>query len=191
MTQPDYKALWNSMVIDPKYLKQVQLAAQRVKQFEVRYAKVGEDTCPAKPIPWYFIGVIHYMEAGQNFNRHLHNGDPLTARTVQVPKGRPKTGQPPFTWEYSAQDALRGMGYGDPKIWDIDDVLNRLEDYNGHGYWTKGIYTPYLWSMTNHYQKGKFTADGHYNPEAISNQVGAAAILSIILNVNHEQHNNI
>ena len=56
-------------------------------------------------VPWYVVAVIHNMEASLKFYGHLHYGDPLTAKTVQVPKGRP--GKPPFTWEASALDALK------------------------------------------------------------------------------------
>ena len=56
-------------------------------------------------IPWWFVAVIHDLEASRNFNAHLHNGDPLTHRTVHVPKNRPP-GNPPFTFEESARDAL-------------------------------------------------------------------------------------
>lgn len=185
MLKPDYKALWPTMQIDSKSVNNIKLAAQSVTKFKDRYTAVGVQVCPSSPIPWYFIGVIHRMESGQNFNRHLHNGDPLTARTVQVPKGRPVFGNPPFTWEESAQDALKLMGYNSPKVWDIDDVLNRLEDYNGHGYWAHDIYSPYIWSRTNHYTKGKFTSDGHFNPNNVSIQIGCAPILSFLLNINN------
>ena len=61
--------------------------------------------------PWFFLGVIHAMESRFNFERHLHNGDPLSARTVRVPKGFPKAGNPPFTWEVSAEeDAMEEYG---------------------------------------------------------------------------------
>lgn len=66
-----------------------------------RYVAVSKLT----GIPWSFIAVIHNMEASLNFKSHLHNGDPLTARTVQVPAGYPKKGNPPFKWEDSAADA--------------------------------------------------------------------------------------
>ena len=82
-----------------------QLAA-RISASRPRYEKVGK----ALGIPWYVVGIIHSLEASGNFTRHLHNGDPLTARTTHVPAGRPKTGKPPFTWEQSAIDALRGPG---------------------------------------------------------------------------------
>ena len=39
----------------------------------------------ATGVPWYFIGIVHAMEASFNFRAHLHNGDfPLGARTRQV-----------------------------------------------------------------------------------------------------------
>lgn len=182
MLQPDYKELWSTMIINQNRVPAMRLAAQHIKQFIVRYQNVANTVCLQKPIPWYVVGLIHHMEGGQNFNTHLYNGDPLSARTVQVPAGRPLKGSPPFSWEYSATMALRDQGWGDPKVWDVDDILNRLEDYNGHGYWSKGIYTPYLWSGTNHYTKGKYVKDGHYDSEAVSSQLGAAPILHYILN---------
>jgi lysozyme family protein len=41
--------------------------------------------------------------------------------------------------------------------------------------------TPYLWSFSNNYEKGKFVADGHYDPEAVSKQCGAALMLKAIM----------
>jgi lysozyme family protein len=74
------------------------------------------------------------MAASLNFNRHLHNGDPLTARTVQVPAGRPKTGEPPFTWEESATDALMLEKLDQWEDWSVPGTLYKLEQYNGWGY---------------------------------------------------------
>jgi len=182
MLKPDYKVLWNTMVIDPKRQPAMKLAAQHIKQFIVRYQNVGISTCPLQPVPWYVVGLIHKMEGGQNFNTHLYNGDPLSERTTHVPAGRPVKGVPPFSWEFSATCALRDQGWGEPKVWDIDDVLARLERYNGLGYQKQDMYTPYLWSGTNHYIKGKYVSDGRFDQEAISLQLGAAPILYYILN---------
>jgi lysozyme family protein len=43
------------------------------------------------------------------------------------------------------------------------------------------VLTPYLWSFTNHYTKGKFVADGKFDANAVSKQCGAAAILKLML----------
>lgn len=128
-------------------------------------------------IPWYFVAVIHYMEGGLDFKTHLHNGDPLNQRTVHVPKGRPVDGNPPFTWAESATDALTMEGFPAWKDWSIPGILYSLERYNGTGYRSKGINTPYLWSYSNNYTSGKYTDDGVYDPNAVSKQCGAAVIL--------------
>ena len=49
------------------------------------------------------------------------------------------------------------------------------------GYRKRSVATPYLWSFTNHYDKGKFVADGKYDAEAISKQVGAAILLKELM----------
>jgi len=140
-----------------------------------------EAVSTANKIPWWVVGIIHSLESGCDFSTHLHNGDPLTARTTHVPKGRPATGTPPFTWEYSAADALKADRI-DPTT--IGTILDSLEKYNGLGYRNGGGQgttpprtSPYLWSMTDQYVKGKYVKDGIFDPEAVSQQVGAAAIM--------------
>ena len=128
-------------------------------------------------VPWNAIAIIHCMEGSLNFKTHLHNGDPLTARTAQVPKGRPAIGNPPFSWEESAMDALTIEGFTSWTDWSITGTLYCFEKYNGFGYRRPGINTPYLWSYSNQYSKGKFSSDGHFDPDAISKQCGAAVIL--------------
>jgi lysozyme family protein len=127
--------------------------------------------------PWYFIGILHNMECSGRFDQHLHNGDPLTARTTRVPAGFPKTGKPPFTWEASAEDALRLKKLDTWSDWSIPAMLFKMEQFNGFGYRVKGINSPYLWSFSNHYTKGKFIKDGIFDPNAVSKQIGAAVLL--------------
>jgi lysozyme family protein len=128
-------------------------------------------------VPWYIIAAIHNMEASQKFNGHLHNGDPLTARTVHVPKGRPPFGNPPFTFEDSGVDALRFEKMDQVEDWTLPGALFRLEAFNGFGSRARGLNTPYLWSFSTHYTKGKFVADNQFDPNAVSQQCGAALLL--------------
>src|SRR6185503_10373839 len=102
-----------------------QIAANR-KRYAAAGAPVGT--------PWYVVGVIHALESSLNFSAHLHNGDPLTARTVQVPAGRPPTGIPPFQWEESAIDALTLEAFPSVKLWTVERIAYQLEAYNGWGY---------------------------------------------------------
>jgi lysozyme family protein len=129
-------------------------------------------------VPWYFLACVHYMECSFSFKKHLHNGDPLTGYTVHVPAHRPKVGHPPpFTFEESAVDAIKYMKYDQVTNWSLPFILLKLEGYNGFGYNRKGIKTPYLWSYSNHYTKGKYVKDGVYDADAVSTQLGAAVIL--------------
>ena len=117
------------------------------------------------------------LESGGNFATHLHNGDPLTARTVHVPRGRPKAGYPPFRWEESAADALAFDGLGTRKNWSLPGTLFALERFNGFGYRSRKIHSPYLWSVSNQYRKGQFVGDNLFSPTAVSQQCGAAVLL--------------
>ncbi|RPE05773.1 hypothetical protein EGT74_25760 [Chitinophaga lutea] len=130
-------------------------------------------------VPWAMIAVIHYLECSSDFSKHLHNGDPLTGYTVKHPPNRPKNaGKPPFTWEVSAVDAMRLKQFDKKQNWTLPEVLYTLEAYNGFGYHkNKKGNTPYLWSYSNHYTKGKYVRDFKYDSNAVSAQIGAAVLL--------------
>jgi lysozyme family protein len=170
-----YELLYESCLVRPKRRAAVDQLVQRITANKARYDKVGK----ALGVPWYVVGIIHSLEASGDFSRHLHNGDPLTARTTHVPAGRPPTGKPPFTWERSAIDALRLRGMDRWKDWSIPGTLYELEGYNGFGYRDHHptVPSPYLWSFSNHYTRGKYVADGRFSPTAVSQQVGAALLL--------------
>lgn len=171
----EYQTLFDTCIINPSRSTTVDKLVETIEQNRNRYAAVGDPM----GIPWFFIGVIHNMESSQNFKRHLHNGDPLTARTVQVPAGRPKTGTPPFTWEESATDSLQLKNLHKWADWTIPGTLFKIEEYNGWGYrrFHADVLSPYLWSFTNHYKSGKYVADGKWSQTAVSGQCGAAALL--------------
>lgn len=169
----EYQILFDTCLIRPEKYAEVDAVVNRIVAARPKYEAVAGHT----GVPWYFIGIVHNMECSGNFNGHLHNGDPLTARTKNVPKGYPKTGMPPFTWEDSALDALKLRSLHKLTSWTVPDMLYQLEGYNGFGYRPRGINSPYLWSYSNHYAKGKYTADGIFDPKAVSKQVGAAVIL--------------
>jgi lysozyme family protein len=171
----EYNVLYESLLVKPNRKTTVDQTVRRITANRARYEKVAK----ALKMPWYVIGVIHSLEAGGDFTRHLHNGDPLKARTTRVPAGRPKAGRPPFTWEQSAIDALTYQGFGRWKDWSVPGMLYKLEGYNGFGYRDHhpAVKSPYLWSFSNHYAKGKYVADGRFSPGAVSAQCGAAVLL--------------
>src|SRR5690606_5399494 len=103
----EYADLWARAVVKTAGLPIVERIANNSLANRQRYERVSAQT----RVPWYLIAALHSLESSQNFTRHLHNGDPLTARTRQVPAGRPRSGNPPFTWEESAIDALTMEGH--------------------------------------------------------------------------------
>lgn len=172
----EYAANYQACTPRPQAAQNIDFYVSRLNKFKNVYASAGSDL----RIPWYFIGILHAMESGFNFGGHLHNGDPLTARTVHVPAGRPLTGAPPFTWIDSARDALMFEGLQHETEWTLPRVLYLFERYNGMGYRKRGVPSPYLWSFSNLYSKGKFVADGHFDPNAVSAQCGAAVMLKAL-----------
>jgi len=129
-------------------------------------------------IPAVIIGIIHHLEADFNFKTCLHNGDPLPGPTTHVPKGR----GPFHSWEDAAIDALKYGGMLSPVALTADLWLYKLEEYNGLGYRKHNINSPYIWSGTQYYTKGKYASDGKFDESLVSQQIGAAAILKEIQN---------
>ena len=77
--------------------------------------------------------------------------------------------------------------FADVKKWPLSVILFKLEGFNGFGYRTKHpeVLTPYLWSFSNHYTKGKFVADGVWDGNAVSKQCGAAVMLKALVEAGH------
>jgi lysozyme family protein len=145
-------------------------------------------------MPWWFVAVIQSLESGLRFDTHLHNGDRLTGRTTHVPAGRPaanpranptvapsKTN--PYTWEESADDAMRWHNFNTWSDWSIVGTLYKLESYNGWGYrmYHSTVLSPYLWSYTDYYTKGKYGSDGNWDANLVSDQAGAGAIMRVMV----------
>lgn len=171
----DYLRLYKNVIIRKNKTKQVDAVVKRILKNKDRYVAVSKKT----KVPWFMIAIIHNMESGSSFKHHLANGDSLSKRTRQVPKGRPVNGKPPFTWEESAIDALTYDRLTKWKDWSIAGCLYMLERFNGFGYRKhhKSVNSPYLWSYTNHYTKGKYIKDGKWSSTAVSQQTGAVSII--------------
>ena len=171
-------AWFNATIVRDECKDKVEWNTKQLLEHQSRYRDVG---LRLNRVPWAMIGVIHGMECGFNFTCHLHNGDPLTNRTKHVPAGQPQMGTPPFSWENSAVDALTQEGFNTVTDWSIPHMLYLLEKFNGFGYRKMGKPTPYLWSFSNLYEKGKYVADGRFDPQTISKQCGAAIMVKALI----------
>jgi len=175
----DYRRLFDRCTVREKHRSTVNWYMSKLSNegYQARWYKVAQEIC----CPWYFVAIIHAMEAAFNFRSHLHNGDSLRQRTRRIPRNRPKVWSPPNDWQTSAVDALRFDGFQDLKDWSLERMLHRWESYNGFRSRRNGINTPYLWSFSNHYAKGKFVADNVWDPNAVSKQCGAAVLLRVLV----------
>jgi lysozyme family protein len=175
--EQEYQDSFDRCTLRPEFAGDLAFCLKMLKRGQPSYELVET----SNGVPWRFVGIIHCMECGFNFTGHLHNGDPLTKRTVQVPKGRPIAGAEPFTWLQSALDALALRKLDKITDWSVPHMLYQLEGYNGFGYRRQGLVSPYLWSFSSLYTKGKFVKDGKFDPEAVSKQCGAGLLLKSAL----------
>ena len=183
-----YGGLARSAAVDPSHADLLRSVASRIIAQKARYAEVQA----LSGVPWYIIGCLHYREASLNFMGHLHNGDPLLMKTIQVPTDRPDINPwPPLNqslqqiWRTSALDALRELRAKTSK-WSIQRSCWALESYNGFGCYDHGLNTPYLWNYTNKYSIGGYGSDGHYSASYKSKQAGLYSLLLLLSDLNDE-----
>ena len=108
-------------------------------------------------------------------SRSLAQGDAWNRVSTHVPKGRG-----PFkSFHEAAVDALVNCApYAARwKDWSAGGALTINEMYNGLAYFRKGIPSPYSWAATDQQVRGKYVADGVYDPNAWDTQLGCAAML--------------
>jgi lysozyme family protein len=74
-----------------------------------------------------------------------------------------------------------GRGLHQVGSWSLARVLHEFERYNGMGYRRMGKATPYLWSFSNLYEKGRYVREHEYDPEAVSKQCGAALMIKTLV----------
>lgn len=172
--------------VKPEWQNRIDNAAQIVVKNMDRYKEVEDAT----GVPWAFVGVLHMRESSNDFSTHLHNGDPLTGRTTHVPAGRPPEWPPEDgtdPWVASAIDALDYEGFADKGDWTLENICDRAEHYNGLGYRRMGIPSPYLWSGTNIYTRGKYVADGQFSSSAVDRQCGVIPVYLRAMDLAHEK----
>lgn len=173
-----YKRLYDTIAVAPERMAQVRAEADRVYAGYKSYAAVEEQTA----VPWIFHGAIHELECDCDFHRQILNGEKWDRKTTLVPAGLGPWG----SWVESAVFALRRKRASDASWTPLDEIgdwtisiLGReWEKWNGGGYMRRGKNSPYLWAGCNHgVGTGYYRADGKYDPNAQSRQIGAMVLL--------------
>ena len=162
---------WQTCIVNTPLIQLLDIVSQRLIDEKYRYVTVQNRTS----VPWPVIAIIHQRESSQSWAASLAQGDPWNRVSIHVPKGR----GPFASWESAAVDALEHCAPFAAKWndWTIGGSLTLLEEYNGLGYAMRGLPSPYVWASTNQYIRGKYIADGHFDPNAIDHQLGCAALL--------------
>lgn len=145
--------------------------AKRLLSAKARYQAIEQKT----GVPWFVIAVIHQRESAQDFSKSIAQGDPWNKVSTHAPKGRG-----PFkSFEAAAIDALVNCSpYAAKwKDWSAGGTMTLLEQYNGLGYANKGLPSPYIWSGTDRYVRGKYVADGVFDANAVDKQLGCAGLI--------------
>ena len=173
----DYEHNWAGLHIRKERAEEVRKEADRLLKGKAAYQKVEAKT----GVPWWFVGLCHYRESHYNFNTYLGNGQPLNKVTTIVPIGRgPFVG--PDAFVDGAIDALKIEGFPGSTDWSIARTLFRLEGFNGYGYHSRGVNSPYLYGGSTVYgppeaRAGKFVADHVFDASVVDKQLGTAPIL--------------
>lgn len=128
-------------------------------------------------VPWFVIAVIKEREAGPDpkWNLSIAQGDPWRSVSVHAPEGRG-----PFkSWEDAALDALIKCAphAAQWKDWSPGGTMTLLEQYNGLAYANHGVPSPYIWSGTDQYIRGKVLVDHGPIEPVVDKQLGCAGLI--------------
>ena len=145
-----------------------------------RYKKVASKT----NMPAELIAAIHWRESSGNFSTYLHQGDPLGRPAINWPNNIPVF----HKWEDSAVHALGMKEHFQEDLGVTSDTTDAAlmglyaEGFNGFGYrkTRDKVNTPYAYSGTSAYTKGKFVYDGSYSNKTVDKQVGVIPLLGAI-----------
>lgn len=181
--EPDQAARWNSARLNPAFSIALDTAADLFVRHAERYQRIT--AMRTNGVPASVIFCLHQRESSGNFRCSLAQGDPLTRRSIHVPRGRIPNIEPPYSFEIAAADALYLVDRMDLVNWkNVQVALQGIESYNGLGIqkYHPGFVSGYLWSGTSLYgmdgaRAGKYTSDGHWDPLARDKQLGVVAIL--------------
>lgn len=179
-TDVEYEKKYNKARVLEVYKNTLKSLVNYIVTNKGRYLSVERNT----GVPWWVVAGIHFKESSGDFKTYLQNGDPLfNASGLAIPTKHVPVGVGPFDpqdWENAAVHALGGPEAHRASGGSLGCWLRFCEAYNGYGYRKRGVATPYLWSGTDQYSKGYFTADGVFNPQAVAKSPGVVPIAKLL-----------
>jgi len=133
------------------------------------------------------VAAIHWREGTGSFDKSIANGQALSkpARLDGKMGTGGKTYSSTSSWEANAVEVMthkagekRAPNDGQP--WSDSTFYTFAEKFNGTGYKSKGLATPYVYSGTTTYTGGKYVKDGPngFDPNVKDRQLGVAVLTS-------------
>lgn len=169
--------IYRDLIVDPIHEKEAHAIKTKIESepYWSEYKTVSNSLGNFIP-PWY-VGCLHYREnTSLSLHAYLGNGQLIVGsgkKSTIVPVGRG-----PFrTFHEGAVDILKMMGFEKFMSWTPGECLERAEKWNGLGYKNRNVPNPYLFAGTSAYSKGKYSRDGHYDPDLVDKQLGFACLL--------------
>ena len=125
------------------------------------------------------IGVLWVRETDGNFDRHLINGDPLSARTVTVPVGRPAV-WPLHRGETVGFSAVDALNYEQFTNIDISNLGEVLSNWTVERLWLQSAWAAEPLSLEWNRPlraRGKYVSDRVFSGQTVASTPGVAALL--------------
>jgi lysozyme family protein len=169
----EYAVLLAATVIDPK--REAELEA-RTKVILARAADENwQMVAAATGVPRLWGMASFERESGSDYTLSPAQGDPWRQVSTHVPRGL----GPYKSWAAAAVAAYRidHLDKVGAANWTWARACYEGELFNGFGYRTHGIHTPYLWSWTNIYTRGKFVTDGRFDAAEQDQQCGIIPLM--------------
>lgn len=179
--EKNYSELARGAVIVPSREPELARAAASLIKDKGVYLQVEKLTS----VPAAALMALAEREMTGNLHCYLGNGQRLTMRTTIVPLGR---GPFPDTTEgfiAGCLDALHLDGLdqvaGQPGGWSLERFCYESEAWNGWGYRSRGIPSPYVFGATTVQRAGKFIRDHVFSATTMDPQLGTLALVEEIV----------
>ena len=127
--------LWNAATIAKEAAGRAQTQVDGILLHRDKYEQVEKNT----GVPWFLVGVIHWLVSGQSFQLTLNS-------RALAPSGN-------FDWVKSASDLFIARGWNSiaRNKWTVHRTLDLIERFTSLTFRDAGENSPLLWGGTGHY----------------------------------------
>lgn len=167
---PEYTQLLAAMKPRPDQAKRIDDLAVKLLGYRPRY----EAVTAVNGVPVVFIATSFHREASSDFSKNPAQGWPLNSISRIIPRNGPFK-----SWHDAALAAYRlnGLDKVGAANWTWELFCFYGEMFNGFGYRDyHAMHTPYLWGGTNIQTRGKYVADGKFDPDHFDEQLGIVPV---------------